>query len=245
MVDVEKIQKLLKKYFEIHGNISVDPKTGSVDVSGSVDLKTSIKVTRLPVRFGHVSGDFLCYNNQLITLEGAPGHVGRGFDCSSNKLITLDGAPGHVGGRFSCAYNQLSTLEGAPGHVGGSFSCAYNQLSALDGAPGHVGGSFYCHYNQLFTLNDAPDHVSSDFYCHGNQLKTLDDAPGHVGGEFWVDYQPSLPLLRLLQYPTVAIMNCPPIVKSIITKYAGTGKRGMLGAGVELTRAEYKDNARW
>jgi hypothetical protein len=203
MVDVEKIQQLLAKHFDIKGNISVDPKTGSVDVSGSVKLKTSINVTRLPVRFGHVGGNFFCGSNQLKTLEGAPGHVGGYFDCSFNQLKTLDGAPGHVGGDFFCGLNQLTSLEGAPGHVGGDFFCGLDQLTSLEGAP------------------------------------------GHVGGEFWVDYQPSLPVLRLLQYPKVAIRNCPPVVNSIITKYAGTGKRGLLGAGVELTRAGFKENARW
>jgi hypothetical protein len=224
MVDVEKIQKLLKKYFEIDGKISIDSKTGSVDVDGLVLLKQSTKVTQLPVRFGHVGGSFDCRNNQLKTLEGAPGHVDGGFYCSANQLTTLEGAPGHVGRSFNCRFNQLTTLEGAPGHVGGDFDCNGNQLTTLEGAPGHVGGRFF---------------------CHNNQLITLDDAPGHVGGEFWVDYQPSLPLLRLLQYPKVTIRNCPPVVNSIIAKYAGTGKRGMLGAGVELTKAGFKANARW
>jgi hypothetical protein len=245
MVDVKKIQQLLAKHFEIHGNISVDPKTGSVDVDGSVELNDSIAVTQLPVHFGHVSGDFYCSASKLKTLEGAPGHVSGDFYCSANQLKTLEGAPGHVGGDFDCNNNQLKTLEGAPDAVGGSFYCNNNQLKTLEGAPGYVDGGFYCNSNQLKTLEGAPGHVGGRFFCHNNQLITLDDAPGHVGGEFWVDYQPSLPLLRLLQYPRVEIQNCPPIVKSIITKYAGTGKRGMLAAGVELTRAGFKDNARW
>jgi hypothetical protein len=202
MVDVEKIQQLLAKHFEIDGKISVDPKTGSVDVLGSVTLR-SIEVTQLPVRFGHVGGSFDCRNNQLKTLEGAPGYVS---------------------GDFLCYNNQLKTLEGAPGHVGGSFTCHYNQLTSLGGAPGHVGRSFF---------------------CNSNQLKTLDGAPGHVGGGFWCSYHPSLPVLRLLQYKKVKIHDAPWSVENIMTKYAGTGKRGMLAAGVALTKTGYKLNARW
>jgi hypothetical protein len=181
MVDVQEIQKLLAKHFEIDGKISIDPMTGSVNVLGSVTLR-SIKVTQLPVRFGRVDGS---------------------FDCGYNQLATLDGVPGYVDGDFHCYNNQLKTLEGAPGHVGGSF------------------------------------------YCENNKLTSLEGAPGHVGGDFWCSYHASLPLLRLLQYKKVEIHDAPRSVENIMTKYAGTGKRGMLGAGVELTKAGFKENARW
>ena len=47
-----------------------------------------------------VKGDFDCYKNELISLEGAPREVGGDFDCRENKLETLDGKPQKIGGKF-------------------------------------------------------------------------------------------------------------------------------------------------
>jgi len=57
---------------------------GLVDVE-SVNL-ASRKLTKLPLQFGKVTGNFFCGNNQLTTLEGAPKWVGGGFYCSFNPL---------------------------------------------------------------------------------------------------------------------------------------------------------------
>jgi hypothetical protein len=224
MVDVEKIQKLLGKHFVIEGQARVDPITGVVDVDGKVVLQIRRQVTQLPVRFGHVTGSFECDDNSLTTLDGAPKSVGVSFYCDNNSLTNLDGAPNLVGGGFDCSNNQLTTLEGAPGHVGGGF---------------------YCNSNSLTTLGHAPNSVGGHFWCNFNHLATLEGAPRSVGGKFWVDYYRELPLLRVLQYNQIDIRDAPDAVRSILHKYAGTGKRGMLGAGVELTRAGFKDNARW
>jgi hypothetical protein len=116
-------------------------KEGRVDVDGFVNLD-DIGLTRLPIRFGKVSGTFDCVNNQLTTLEGAPQEVGRNFYCHNNYLTTLEGAPQEVGRNFRCNDNQLTTLEGAPKKVGESFYCYRNQLITLEGI-GEVGGQIY------------------------------------------------------------------------------------------------------
>jgi hypothetical protein len=222
MVDKQEIKNLLGKHFVITGHTKIDPQTGVVDVDGDVKLRTKVK--QLPATFGQVSGNFDCYNDQLSTLAGAPKDVG---------------------GEFSCHSNQLSTLEGAPLSVSGDFWCGNNQLTTLEGAPKEVVGSFYCDNNQLYTLAGAPLSVGGNFWCYQNPLTTLEGAPNSVERKFVIDYNPNLPLLRLLQYKAVRIHNAPTPVKDIMTNYAGTGKRGMLGAGVELTRAGFKANARW
>jgi hypothetical protein len=142
------------------------------------------------------------------------------------KVAELPVRFGQVGGNFDCSVNQLTTLKGSPNHVGGQFICSFNKLTALEGAPGHVVSDFLCGLNRV-------------------RLNSLDGAPGYVGGKFWVDYNESLPLLRLLQYNHIHVRNAPKVVTQILNKYAGTGKKGMLGAGVELARAGFKDNARW
>ena len=64
-------------------------KDGLVDVNG--DVKLNFKgLTKLPLQFGRVTGNFDCYGNDLTTLEGAPREVGDHFDCSHNYLIAFN-----------------------------------------------------------------------------------------------------------------------------------------------------------
>ena len=83
---------------------------GSFDVKGSVDL-ANMNLTELPMKFGKVNGDFVCYSNKLTTLEGAPNYVGRDFYCSRNNLASLEGAPKEVGGLFICYFNKEKFTE--------------------------------------------------------------------------------------------------------------------------------------
>lgn len=98
---------------------------GFLNVHQSVNLASS-KLTSLPFKFGKVSGDFNCFDNNLASLEGAPREVGGDFNCSYNELASLEGAPLRVGGSFYCYDNNLHSLEGAPREVGGDFGCAFN-----------------------------------------------------------------------------------------------------------------------
>jgi hypothetical protein len=141
---------------------------GLVDVDGDVDLSYR-RLTKLPLKFGRVSGDFYCENNNLTTLEGAPKEVVGDFSCYNNKLTTLEGAPKEVGGGFICSNNKLTSLEGAPKEVGGYFYCYNNKLTTLEGAPKKVGGNFWCSYNKLTTLDHMPN-VRGNIYINNNPL---------------------------------------------------------------------------
>jgi hypothetical protein len=70
-----------------------------------------------------VSENFVCFNNRLTSLEGAPQTVGNYFDCSLNQLQTLEGAPQRVGDSFDCSRNELRSLVGAPHTINGDFLC--------------------------------------------------------------------------------------------------------------------------
>jgi hypothetical protein len=152
------------------GTWSVNPATGLVDVQGSFDCSRRLK-SLWGIRFGTVTGDFNCFNNQLTSLEGAPQTVTGGFNCHSNQLTSLEGAPLTVGGDFSCVWNQLTTLKGAPQTVRGGFYCFNNQLTTLEGAPWKVEGSFSCHSNKLTTLEGAPRTVGGGFSCNAFELE--------------------------------------------------------------------------
>ena len=109
-------------------NLTLNPKTGRYDVDGDIDLSNCELHTFGPIKFGVVTGDFDCSDNNLTDLDGAPQTVGGAFYCYDNQLVSLEGAPQEVGGDFYCHDNQLVSLEGAPQTVGGSFVCRGNQL---------------------------------------------------------------------------------------------------------------------
>jgi hypothetical protein len=121
---------------------------GTVDVNGDVNLFNH-KLSKIPLKFGRVTGSFYCQRNKLTTLEGCPKVVGGSFYCHNNKLTSLLGCPGEVPGSFWCYKNKLTTLLGCPGEVGLNFACSHNQLTSLEGCPREVGGEFYCYYNPL------------------------------------------------------------------------------------------------
>jgi len=99
--------------------------------------------------------NFYCYNNNLISLEGAPSSVGGNFRCFNNQLTSLEGAPSSVGGDFSCSFNNnLTSLEGAPSSVGGDFNCSDNRLTSLTG------------------IHKILKQMNGNFYANGNPLKS-------------------------------------------------------------------------
>ena len=121
------IESICKKYGITNYTINTD---GSIDVDGNVNLSRK-GLTKLPLKFGNVTGYFYCYNNQLTTLEGSPKEVGGYFYCSYNQLTTLEGSPKEVGGNFYCDNNKLTSLKGGPIKVGGGFDCRNNKLPKL------------------------------------------------------------------------------------------------------------------
>jgi len=175
----EDIDSICKKYSIENYTINSD---GTVDVDGDVYLNN--KSTKLPLKFGKVSGDFDCNFNNLTTLEGCPQSVGGNFGCTNNKLTTLEGCPQSVGGYFTCGYNLLISLKGCPQSVGGDFSCKRNLLTTLEGCPQSLIGNFYCDENELTTLKGGPKSVALDFYCNNNQLISLEGCPKTLGNIF-------------------------------------------------------------
>ena len=134
------------------GDWLLNEETGEVDIwGGDFDCDRQALTDFKGVRFGHVTGYFMCHTNRLTSLEGAPREVGGGFWCTGNKLTSLVGAPQIVGGDFRCNYNKLTSLEGLPGgfSVGGDFDCCHNELTSLEGAPQRAGGDFDCEDNPI------------------------------------------------------------------------------------------------
>ena len=145
--DFNDIHSICKEY-GIKNYTIVD---GKVNVNGNVDFSDR-GLTKLPISFGVVTGDFFCNYNRLTSLEGGPSSVGGHFDCYDNKLTSLDGVSDSIGGDFYCGDNKLATLEGSPSNVGGNFYCSNNQLTTLECCPDSIGGNFYCFNNPIYEI---------------------------------------------------------------------------------------------
>ena len=167
-----EIHELCKKY----GIENYTINNGLVDVDGDVDLCNE-NLTKLPIKFGNVSGDFYCGNNQLKTLEGCPEEVGGDFYCYNNQLTTLEGCPEEVGGDFKCFRNKITSLKGGPQYVSKTFNCGNNQLTSLKGAPKSIGNTFYCNDNKLTSLKGAEETIYNNIDCSVNKIYKLDFVP--------------------------------------------------------------------
>ena len=149
---IDDIESICRKYGIKNYTVNDD---GSVDVDGNVNLR-NLGLTKLPIKFRNVSGDFYCSNNQLISLEGCPQSVG---------------------GYFFCDNNQLTSLEGSP-QSSGSFYCRNNQLTSLEGSPKSVGRDFYCHNNPIEVVWDLfKDYSKIELLNDYDALREVDGKP--------------------------------------------------------------------
>jgi len=155
----------------------------SIDVDGSVNLKSQ-NLEYLPLKFNYVKGNFSCYYNKLLSLEGSPQTVDGNFNCFDNKLLSLKDGPQTVKGIFNCSYNELTTLEDSPQTVGRSFDCSNNDLIQLKGGPKKVNGNFDCSRNKLKSLEGGPEIVKKEFDCSNNDIISLKGGPKNVGTNF-------------------------------------------------------------
>ena len=114
----------------------------TVKVTGDVVL-SGLGLTKIPINFTEVGGNFDCAYNKLTSLEGAPKEVGGSFHCWKNQLSSLEGSPEKVGGSFDCTDNKLTSLVGAPEKVGRDLSCHDNPLKSSKGKPEYIGGGFW------------------------------------------------------------------------------------------------------
>lgn len=145
---------------------------GTVDVDGLVSIIFDRRITKLPLKFGTVTGSFHCNNNGLTTLEGAPHTVGAGFECQYNFLTNLEYSPQRVGTWFQCQDNDLTSLVGSPEKVE-DFNCSNNNLIDLNGSPIEVSGTYRCSNNGLTSFKGLSKSVGAVVF-HDNKITNLD-----------------------------------------------------------------------
>ena len=117
MGKLEKVVKAVKfiKTYNIENATLTDE--GQINVDGDVNLSNkNLTDPDMTAKFGKVTGNFECQNNNLTSLDFAPDCVGGDFNCSYNNINDFDNIPiKHVGGKFY-AYgadpDKLSKLKG-------------------------------------------------------------------------------------------------------------------------------------
>jgi hypothetical protein len=123
------IREICKEYKIENYTINGD---GTIDVDGDVDL-SDMGLNEIPLKFGRVSGDFICSNNSIKSLNGCPQWVGGHFSCRGNRLTSLEFCPQWVGGNFFCYNNQLTSLEYIPKVINKNIACFSNNITSLIG----------------------------------------------------------------------------------------------------------------
>jgi hypothetical protein len=153
---VDSIKSICERYNIKNYTINED---GSVDVDGSVNLSGK-RLTKLPLKFRRVTGNFVCHTNRLTSLEGAPKELGGTFDCQQNQLTSLEGSPKVVGGDFWCSYNQLTSLVGGPEVVLGVYFVYDNKINSFEGFPDDYEGDVDFNSNPAQKiLDEFPYHL--------------------------------------------------------------------------------------
>ena len=66
--EIARIAGLLKRHFKIQGTARIDPETGLVDVDGDCKFRMKTRNRMLPVKFGVVTGKFICRSKDLVSL---------------------------------------------------------------------------------------------------------------------------------------------------------------------------------
>ncbi len=171
----KEIDSICKKYGIRNYTINDD---STIDVDDNVHLY-NMELTKLPLKFGRVTGSFNCGDNQLISLEGCPSWVGGCFDCRYNKLASLEGCVKYVGEYFNCDNNQLKTLKGGPEVVILGYSCDGNYLVNFKGFPDDFEGGVSFTYNPVHKLlrkiqkNGNSKYPKFIYWC--NEYDAIDD----------------------------------------------------------------------
>lgn len=195
---------------------------GTVDVDGSIAVYND-NITRLPIKFGKVTGTFRLSGAQsLTTLEGSPKSCDN-FECVRIPNVkNLKGGPKEVV-NYDIDGCCIESLEGAPEEVSGYFSAYGADLTSLKGGPKTVGGYFTCESTRITDLVGGPEIVGTSYNTRGTRLKSLEGAPkecdyliiSESGGFIW-DPRPlkdcRIRGIQAHNQPIEVLMNafCPP-----------------------------------
>lgn len=151
--------------------------------NGSLEFKAEdLKDGKIPVKFYRVTGNFICKNIGLKSLENCPESVGGEFDCSNNELKDLIGGPNEVGTNYRCKNNKLESIKGVAYSIGASyegstFNCSNNPLKSLETGRTQevvIFGNMICTDTTLPTFANTALEVRNTFDASRNDLRHFD-----------------------------------------------------------------------
>ena len=145
----------------------------------------------------------------------------------ATNLVSLEGIPSHITGRFDCKENKLTSLVGGPRIVDNYYICRDNQLTDLVGSPSHIGMEFDCRFNKITSLVGVHKIIKSCKYFDFDNDLILN---GGIG------------LLLIDGLTDITKYKSPQF--QIISKYLGTGTKGMMECSKELIANGYCDYAK-
>lgn len=138
-------------------NYSIDEKSLVVDVNDNVSL-TYTNISKIPVKFGKVSGWFSVRNNdELTSLIGSPD-TAESIDCSSTNITDFNGL-GNISVIYANNISSLKSFYGLPktAHVL-SIENSCNNINTLDHFPKTI--NMYLIINQDFKMIDMlPEYM--------------------------------------------------------------------------------------
>ena len=165
----EDITEICKKYGIKDYTINPD---GSIDTK---DVYLSYKeLTKLPLKFNKVNGNFWCNNNYRLTLEGCPKEVNGGFYCYNNKLTSFEFVPKIIRGAFSCENNNIKSFEYFPSYAK-NFWC--------DGNPIYEVWKLFENKDKIELLNDFDIFRDEDTDTPSIVMNRLNDFLLTIGGD--------------------------------------------------------------
>lgn len=166
----------------IDGSVSI---YGNLNCSAYLKLSPDLNTGYLPqIIINHITGDFNCSDNNLLSLKNSPKTVGGSFKCFCNNIVSLEFSPEKIGLNFDCMYNQIRSLTGSPRIIRGNFILDFNNLENLEGGPEYVGGDYRVSGNKLNSLSGSPLEIGGSFICENNSLTSLLSGPRKVGKSY-------------------------------------------------------------
>lgn len=107
--------------------------SGNVMLSDKKD-ENGNALTKIPIKFEKVLGNFICKNMSLTSLNNSPTTVTGDFDCSNNSLKNLVGGPEYVYGTYYAMNCGIESLKGI--YTVKNLNISNNRLTNLDSTGG-------------------------------------------------------------------------------------------------------------
>jgi len=177
----------------VNGDVTVPIKEFVSDgLRGRVEETVASK---LPVKFGRVTGDFICsadtstYDPTWYSPFADEAKTTAKNDWSRTKsfsdfpLGSLVGFPEYVGGDCRISGLRVKTLTGCPQEIGGHFIAqGLKAITALVGGPRKVGGNYDVSFSTIETTKGIEGcEIGQSLVLSHSKITALDGKPGSVG----------------------------------------------------------------